>query len=91
MILENLRKLLLAGENVFVRIPVIVGVNDTGEEMLGIRSFFESCKMPNRIELLPYHTMGEHKYAALGKNVQRFEIPSEDTIKRCYSYLNVNR
>ena len=87
MILENLRRLLLAGKNVFVRIPVIVGVNDTREEMTDIRRFFEDCKMPDSIELLPYHTMGEHKYGALGLTIPNFKVPTEESVKELRACL----
>ena len=77
LILSNLKRLLHAGANVWVRIPVIGGVNDNEDEMKRIRDFLDGCPTPLRIELLPYHAMGEHKYAALGKEVTRFSVPDE--------------
>ena len=77
-ILSNLRKLLKTNKTVWVRIPIIPTVNDTEEEMLAIKAFLYSCGAPKKIELLPYHAMGEHKYAALGKAAQAFSIPSEE-------------
>jgi pyruvate formate lyase activating enzyme len=77
-ILSNLRKLLKTNKTVWVRIPIIPSVNDTEEEMLAIKSFLYSCRAPKKIELLPYHSMGEHKYASLGKAAQAFSIPSEE-------------
>ena len=78
LIFSNLRKLLKTNKTVWVRIPIIPTVNDTEEEMLAIKSFLYSCRAPKKIELLPYHSMGEHKYAALGKAAQAFSIPSEE-------------
>ena len=78
LIFSNLRKLLKTNKAVWVRIPIISTVNDTEEEMLAIKSFLYSCRAPKKIELLPYHSMGEHKYAALGKATQAFSIPSEE-------------
>ena len=78
LIFSNLRKLLKTNKTVWVRIPIIPTVNDTEEEMLAIKSFLYSCRAPKKIELLPYHSMGEHKYAALGKATQAFSIPSEE-------------
>ena len=63
LILENLQKLFERGANVCIRIPVISGVNDTVEEMQKIKNFLAPYK-PSKIELLPYHGMGEHKYEA---------------------------
>lgn len=36
---------------------------------------------PKRVELLPYHALGEQKYAAIGKEVQTFSVPSEEKMK----------
>lgn len=81
LILENLKKLLATGKSVWVRIPIIPTVNDTVEESQRIKAYISSCGKPEKIELLPYHAMGEHKFEALGKAVQRFNAPSAETIK----------
>lgn len=76
-ILENLKRLFAAGKSVWVRIPIVPTVNDTLEEMQNIKAFLDSCGCPEQIELLPYHAMGDHKYAAIGKEAQIFTPPSE--------------
>ena len=81
LILENLKKLLATGKSVWVRNPIIPTVNDTVEEIQRIKAYISSCGKPEKIELLPYHAMGEHKFEALGKAVQRFNAPSAETIK----------
>ena len=81
-ILKNLEKLLLTDTPIWVRIPIISGVNDSEDEMRRIKGFLESRKMPQKIELLPYHAMGEHKYAAIGKQVQTFSVPSKEKISQ---------
>ena len=78
LIFSNLKLLLSTQKNVWVRIPIIPSVNDSEEEMLNIKSFLSSCGVPEKIELLPYHAMGEHKYAAIGKEVKMFSVPSEE-------------
>ena len=82
MILDNLRWLLTTGKRVWVRIPIIPTFNDTEKEMLRIKSLLDSYGAPERIELLPYHAMGEHKYAAIGKTVQTYSVPSEEKMMR---------
>lgn len=82
LILSNLKRLLESGKNVWIRIPIIPTVNDTEEEMLTIKTFLSSCGMPEKVELLPYHAMGEHKYAAIGKEAQIFSTPSEEKMMR---------
>ena len=63
-ILANLEALAARGRAVTVRIPVVPGINDGGEE---IRRFTEYLAGLNRpVELLPYHRIGADKYSRLG-------------------------
>ncbi len=82
LILDNLEKLLKSGACIWVRIPVIPGVNDAEEEMKKIKAFFDANGYPEKIELLPYHAMGEHKYAALGKDAKKFDVPSKEKLEK---------
>ena len=87
-ILENLERLLKCGASVWVRIPVIPTVNDTKEEIQGIKTLLDAFGKPERIELLPYHAMGEHKYAALGREAEVFSVPNEaqmDVLRHIFS------
>ena len=81
MILENLKKLFKTGAKIWIRIPVIAAVNDSIEEMLQIKTFLGQCGNAEKIELLPYHAMGENKYAAIGREVQRFVSPDDNKLK----------
>ena len=78
LILENLARLLRADARVWIRIPVIPEVNDTVEEMKAIRQLLDGCGSPEKVELLPYHALGEHKYEALGKSPCAFPVPSKE-------------
>ena len=78
LILSNLKRLLQSGKNVWIRIPIIPNVNDSEAEMLNIKKFLNLCGSPEKIELLPYHAMGEHKYAAIGKEMKMFSAPSKE-------------
>ena len=82
LILSNLEKLLKTGRSVWVRIPIIPTVNDDEKELQSIKEYILSCEKPEKVELLPYHAMGEHKYAALGKEVRIFSVPSEEKISQ---------
>ena len=81
LILENLSRLLTLNVPLWIRVPVIPRVNDTEEEMQKIRDFFDKYGYPEKIELLPYHAMGEHKYTALDKPVEKFEVPDKEIIE----------
>lgn len=91
LILSNLKWLLERGKEVWIRIPVIPSVNDKLCEMEGIKSFLESCaKKPARVELLPYHAMGEHKYHALGREVQSFAVPAPAVMEELNALFTFN-
>ncbi len=77
-ILANLQGLLAMGAPVWVRIPIIPTVNDSIEEMHPIKHFLARFGGADKVELLPYHAMGEHKYAAMGQAVRPFSVPSEE-------------
>lgn len=85
LILENLKKLLLFPAKVWIRIPVIPGINDSEEEMLAVKTFLAECRAPEKLELLPYHSMGENKYRALGKEPQIFCVPSAEKMDQLNS------
>jgi pyruvate formate lyase activating enzyme len=78
LILSNLKRLLQSGKAIWVRIPIIPEVNDNESELLAIKTALSSYGSPERVELLPYHAMGEHKYIAIGKEAHIFSVPSEE-------------
>ena len=82
LILDNLSKLLSMGKAVWVRVPVIPTVNDTVEEMTALRRFLEKYGHPEKVELLPYHALGEHKYAAIGKKATSFQKPEDAALEQ---------
>ena len=87
-ILSNLASLLKAQARVWIRIPVIAGINDSHEEMQAVRRFLRDHGKPDKIELLPYHKMGEHKYQALGMKAETFSSPSPERMCELYAILN---
>lgn len=87
LILENLEKLLLHGVEVIVRIPLIPGFNDSVEDMLKIKKTLDGFGGVKRVELLPYHAMGENKYRALGEEPKTFLAPDKaeiEALKACF-------
>ena len=81
-ILENLKKLLRANADLWIRVPVIPTVNDSEDEMRAIAEFLCRHGIPQRVELLPYHAMGEHKYRAIGKEPMLFKAPDVTTMQK---------
>lgn len=90
LIFENLKKLFTAGAKIWIRIPIIAGVNDSIEEMKRIKGFLAECGDPEKIECLPYHAMGENKYRAIGKEPQIFKIPDAEKMKQLKEIFFIN-
>ena len=65
------------------------GVNDTVEEMQKIKNFLAPYK-PSKIELLPYHGMGEHKYEALGMKNIKFNAPNQNIMTKLNKVIKIN-
>lgn len=88
LILANLQKLFQAGAHLWIRIPVIPGVNDQPETMQQMKDWLDQNGTPEKIELLPYHAMGENKYRALGKQPSVFSVPDAETMTLLRSIFN---
>ena len=67
LILENARKIAQWGTNLTIRVPVIPTFNNTPEEIEQIAMFSKTLPGVKALHLLPYHRMGEDKYAGLGR------------------------
>lgn len=69
IILENLKKLAANNSTVWIRIPVIPGVNDETDNIKKTGEFLSSLNL-REVYLLPYHNIAMDKYARLGKTYQ---------------------
>jgi pyruvate formate lyase activating enzyme len=67
-ILENLAALCAQHPAVWLRFPVIPGVNDDDENLDATASFLCSLHRALHVSLLPYHPTAEPKFARLGKH-----------------------
>ena len=65
-ILANARKLAARGVPVLIRVPLIPGFNDTDENLSALGAFLRETALLEA-EIMPYHTLGMNKYAALDK------------------------
>ena len=65
LILENLKKLSACGKDIWIRIPVIPGFNNSEKEMTLIADFISSLKNVKQTTLMPYHSLGASKYETL--------------------------
>jgi len=66
IILENLKKLSSVHHNIFVRFPLIPGINDDYQNIKETGEFLSSLKI-TQVNLLSYHYIGIDKYRRLGR------------------------
>lgn len=50
----------------WIRHVVVPGLTDGDEHLQGLLDFVSTLRQVRRVELLPYHTLGVHKYHTLG-------------------------
>lgn len=83
LILENLKKLSEENAAIWIRIPVIGGVNNTVSNMTETARFLKDEKISVRqIHLLPYHNTGSGKYKRLNCEYmgKEYETPTPDEL-----------
>lgn len=65
-------------KKLWIRAVIVPGINDTKEYINELISFVKPLKNIEKIELLPYHTLGVHKYEDLGLNYSLKGVPDMD-------------
>ena len=73
-ILENAKKIGKLAKELIIRVPVIPTFNNTPEEIAGIARFASTIPNVKKLHLLPYHRLGQDKYAGLGREYTLSDI-----------------
>jgi pyruvate formate lyase activating enzyme len=83
-ILENLRTLAPLHGHIWIRVPVIPGVNDDGANLEGIARFAAGLQGVRQVNLLPYHRTGVEKFRRLGKSppLTGLDQPSQEQLRK---------
>lgn len=55
------------GKPFWLRYVLVPGISDFEEDIRALGEHFRSFRMLQRVEILPYHTLGIHKYESLGQ------------------------
>lgn len=63
----------------WIRHVVVPGLTDGDAHLEGLETFLRTVRHIQRVELLPYHTLGVHKYAALGIPYSLDGVPPLDS------------
>ncbi|MBQ8552098.1 MAG: glycyl-radical enzyme activating protein [Clostridia bacterium] len=88
LILENLKRLSDAGKRMWIRIPYVPDCNDG--EIPAMAEFLRGITA-EKIELLPYHRLGEGKYDSLGiERGDAIRTPTDEELDRAVEYFNAH-
>jgi len=66
-VLENAKKLVEENTEIYFRMPLIPGYNDSREDVAAVAQFVRDLGLSpaDRLELLPYNNLGEDKYSRI--------------------------
>ena len=80
LILENLRLISRLGKKIFIRIPLIPGINDDEENIRAAAEVIRGTAGVEQVNVLPYHNIAADKYARLGKHssLKDITVPSDE-------------
>jgi pyruvate formate lyase activating enzyme len=81
-ILENLTRLAASGTEIWIRIPLLAGVNDDDRNIEETIAFLKSLGKIRNVGLLPYHSGGLEKAGRIGKgpHFRKFAAPAEERL-----------
>ena len=65
-----------AGTPLWIRHVVVPGLTDSDAHLEELRAYLHTIRNIQRVELLPYHTLGVNKYHALGIPYSLKDVPA---------------
>ena len=76
---------------IWIRQVIIPGITDNKEDLIELKKFINSLKTVQKVELLPYHNLGEYKWKELGFEYKLKDIRTANDydIKRAKEILNI--
>lgn len=75
-IMEFAKYLEAIGKPVWIRHVVVPGITDDASDLINVGRFIGSLKNVKLVDVLPYHTMGVHKYDELGIEYSLKDYPA---------------
>lgn len=89
-ILDCARYLSDIGKPVWIRHVLIPGITDNDEYLFALRRFIASLSNVERIDVLPYHTLGVYKYEKLGiaYPLEGILPPASERVSNAIAILN---
>jgi len=76
LILENLKFICSSRAKIILRLPVIPKINDNIEHFKAVIALSNKYENIEKVEIMPYHNWGEHKYREIGLSLPEIEAES---------------
>ena len=78
-------------KHMWIRQVLVPGITDNEKDLLKLKDFISSLKTVDKIELLPYHSMGEYKWNKLGFKYELHGVPdcNSQDINRAKKILGI--
>lgn len=79
------------GISMWIRQVLVPGYTDNKDDLLKLKDFISKLKTVEKVELLPYHSMGKYKWKNLGLKYELENIPdaTNDDISRAKEILKI--
>lgn len=79
------------GKHMWIRQVLIPGITDNKDDLINLKEFISTLKTVDKIELLPYHTLGKYKWKDLGLPYELEDIPTatDDDINNAKAILGI--
>lgn len=89
-ILDMARYLAEINKPVWIRYVLVPGLSDFDEDIEKLAEFLKPLKNVERVEVLPYHTLGKFKWEQLGMNypLGGTKPPSEERVRNAQQKFN---
>ena len=79
------------GKTMWIRQVLVPGFTDNMQDLLNLKNFIKSLRTVEKVEILPYHTLGKYKWDDLGLKYELEGVPSatDEDVKRAKEILNI--
>lgn len=90
-ILEMAKELSDMGKDMWIRHVLVPERSDFDEDLIKLSEFIKTLKTVQRVEVLPYHTLGVHKWEAMGvENIldkEGISTPTKERVQNARTIL----
>ena len=90
-ILDMARCLSDHGKAMWIRHVLVPGITDDEEQLKQLRAFIDTLQTVERVEILPYHTLGVYKWKELGipYGLEGGNPPTQEQVRRAKEILRI--